>query len=72
MADETVYPYEGELIRECRACGARIFFKVLSSGKYMPVSEDTGKSHFLDCPKASSFSRRSGPRQGRNVKYKRR
>ncbi len=65
------YPYAGEPVKPCSACGTPIFFKLMKSGKYMPVNRDTLESHFADCGSASDFRKdRKGPKQGREVKFK--
>lgn len=61
MSDPKTYPYHGGRKVPCSGCGMEIFFvrageKKDGSPKYIPVSMETGTSHFLDCPKASDFS----------------
>ena len=60
------FEHEGEDIRHCQACNAKIFFKQMPSGKMMPVSLETGESHFADCPNAGDFRNR----KHRNVIWK--
>lgn len=61
MADAKVYKYTAQRIVPCRGCGMEIFFyrsgeKADGSPRYIPVSLETGTSHFLDCPSANQFS----------------
>jgi len=61
MADPKVYEYNGERQVKCRGCQMEIWFlrngeKADGSPKYLPVSLETGTSHFLDCPAANKFS----------------
>lgn len=46
------YHWTHEEVKPCRYCGKLIFFKVLPSGKRMPVLYETMESHFIDCPGA--------------------
>lgn len=61
MADSKTYQYTGQRKVHCDGCGMEIFFvrigeKADGSPKYLPVSLETGTSHFLDCPEANKFS----------------
>lgn len=61
VAEPKVYQYNGGRTVSCRGCDMEIFFvnvglKKDGSPKYLPVSLETGTSHFLDCPKANDFS----------------
>ncbi len=42
--------------KECKACGAAIYFVASPKGKRIPYTED-GVSHFADCPHANNFRR---------------
>lgn len=64
------YEHEGEKICQCNGCEAKIFFKEMPSGRFMPISVETGTSHFIDCPARNDFrNRKKGPKQGRNVEF---
>ena len=61
MADPRVCEYTGQRKVPCRGCAMEIFFirsgeKKDGSPKYIPISLETGTSHFLDCPEANQFS----------------
>jgi hypothetical protein len=45
----------------CRSCGAEILFVRTASGRLNPLSKQTGRSHFEDCPNAVDW------RKGRPV-----
>ena len=45
----------------CNACGQQIRFELTPKGRYQPVSEATGKSHFIDCPEADRFKKPALP-----------
>jgi hypothetical protein len=49
---------QGTPARECRSCGATIYWVVTSAGKRMPVDPD-GESHFGTCPQSKSWSGKS-------------
>lgn len=49
------YPIvEGEKAKQCKGCGATIYFATTSSGKFMPVNPD-GTSHMDTCPDRDLF-----------------
>ncbi len=61
MGEPKQYEYHGGRKVACLGCGMEIFFiregeKKNGSPKYIPISIETGTSHFLDCPKANDFS----------------
>lgn len=75
MTKEIRFDHTDEPVCKCRACGREIFFKKLPSGKLMPVAYEgpgvAGLPHFADCPNASDFrNRKTGPKQGREVRFK--
>jgi len=43
--------------RECKACGATIYFVVHKSGKRAPYTGDA-LNHFIDCPRAREFRKK--------------
>lgn len=52
-----VPPFEGRLLvllRPCKACGEKLYFVRLASGKQAPYTAD-GLNHFINCPKAAEF-----------------
>jgi hypothetical protein len=50
----------GERLVRCRSCSALLYWGVTAAGKRVPISLQTGESHFKDCPDAKSFSKRGG------------
>jgi len=44
--------------RNCRGCGAIIYWIVTRNGKRMPVNPD-GTSHFSTCPEAGKFRKKA-------------
>lgn len=49
------YPIaEGEKPKQCKGCGATIYFATTSSGKFMPVNPDS-TSHMDTCPERDLF-----------------
>lgn len=53
----------GEFSRPCRACGRPLTFVRTPAGNLAPYEKD-GTNHFLTCPEAEKFRRRSAPSTG--------
>ena len=61
MGDPKVYQHQDQRTVKCRGCQMDIWFlrngeKADGSPKYIPITLETGTSHFLDCPEANQFS----------------
>lgn len=52
---EITYAYHGQKVISCRGCGQKIFFERMESGKFMPVTKDTGRPHWGECENANDF-----------------
>jgi hypothetical protein len=48
-------------IRDCKACGTRLYFVMHNTGKKAPYTID-GVNHFSNCPGADSFRRKKEAR----------
>lgn len=48
----------GASVVRCRSCQALIYWDVTPRGRAFPVSLETGRSHFEDCPDAARWSKR--------------
>jgi hypothetical protein len=67
------WPYDGEDIKECRNCGASIYWRKNKKNKNVPITYKTNLLHFLDCEANEGGDRyRTGPRQGRVLRMKKR
>ena len=49
----TIYPYQGERVKQCKFCPVMIYWRKMDSGKNMPVERDTYEPHWGNCPGAS-------------------
>ena len=67
-----LWPYEGEDVVDCNGpdCTAQIYWRETKKGKPVPITYETREVHFISCPNASDFRKRTGPKQGRVVKRK--
>lgn len=61
--NETYYKVENHHAQKtCEACGALMaMVPGKKTGALVPVNLATGRSHFRDCPSATSFSLRAKP-----------
>ncbi len=49
---------DGAVAKECRSCKAKIFWRKMESGKWMPIEaegEHKGESHFAYCKQADGW-----------------
>lgn len=48
----------GERLVRCRSCNALMYWGVTPAGKRVPISLQTGETHFRDCPNAQQHTKK--------------
>lgn len=55
------YPHKDEKVQECRSCKAKVWWRKMESGKWMPIEaegEKAGESHFAHCKDADTWRKK--------------
>ena len=60
QSEPKVYPYTNEPIKECSACGTKIYFVIVTKkdgnpSKPIPVNQSNNQAHWASCPAADKF-----------------